>query len=90
MVLTLGLAYGPFRFVLDFFRPEITDARYLNFTPGQYGAVLVTVVCAAALAMRMRSSDAPIGPASTGDSGPPAAPTRQPETTRDAGTSATA
>lgn len=63
MVLGLGLAYGPFRFVLDFFRPEATDARYLGFTPGQYGAVLLTVVCVAALVSRLRSSDAPIGPA---------------------------
>jgi phosphatidylglycerol:prolipoprotein diacylglycerol transferase len=62
LVLTLGLAYGPLRFFMDFLRPEVTDARYWGFTPGQYGSALLTVVCLAALVMRLRSSDAPVGP----------------------------
>jgi phosphatidylglycerol---prolipoprotein diacylglyceryl transferase len=63
LVLTYGLTYGPLRFLMDFLRPEATDARYGGFTPGQYGSVLVTVVCLAALVIRLRSSDAPVGPA---------------------------
>lgn len=77
-VLALGLCYGPFRFVLDFFRPVVTDARYGGFTPAQYGAMVLTVVCLAALVQRMRSNDAPIRPVPADT--PPAAP----------GTSATA
>lgn len=63
LVLTLGLAYGPLRFFMDYFRPVVTDARYFGFTPGQYGSALVTVVCLAALIVRLRSTDAPMGPA---------------------------
>ncbi|MEQ1505141.1 MAG: prolipoprotein diacylglyceryl transferase family protein [Myxococcota bacterium] len=61
--LMLGLAYGPLRFTMDFFRPEVTDARYLGFTPGQYWSTVLTIVCLGALVVRLRSSDAPIGPA---------------------------
>jgi phosphatidylglycerol:prolipoprotein diacylglycerol transferase len=61
-VLTLGLTYGPLRFVMDNFRPEFTDARYGGFTPGQYGAALVTLVCLGALIARLRSSDEAVGP----------------------------
>lgn len=45
----LGLCYGPVRFVMDFARPESTDARYLGFTPGQYWAAIFTVACLGAL-----------------------------------------
>jgi phosphatidylglycerol:prolipoprotein diacylglycerol transferase len=65
LVLTLGLAYGPVRFAMDFLRPEFTDARYGGFTPGQYWAAVFTAVCIGALVMRFRSADAPIGPPST-------------------------
>ncbi|MEZ4235809.1 MAG: prolipoprotein diacylglyceryl transferase [Myxococcota bacterium] len=61
-VLTLGLCYGPLRFFMDYFRPEVTDARYGGFTPGQYGAAFFTVVCLVALVFRVRSSDEPVGP----------------------------
>jgi phosphatidylglycerol:prolipoprotein diacylglycerol transferase len=61
-VLTLGLAYGPVRFAMDFLRPEATDARYLGFTPGQYWAAVFTLVCVGALVMRVRSADEPLGP----------------------------
>ncbi len=54
-VLLLGLAYGPVRFALDSLRPEATDPTYGPFTPGQYGAIAVTVVCLAALARRARA-----------------------------------
>jgi phosphatidylglycerol---prolipoprotein diacylglyceryl transferase len=62
MVLTLGLAYGPVRFAMDFLRPEVTDARYFGFTPGQYGSVLLTLVCIGALVSRSRSMDGEVGP----------------------------
>ena len=63
LVLTLGLAYGPLRFFMDNFRPEATDPTYGGFTPGQYWSALLTLVCLAALAARVRSSDPPIQPA---------------------------
>jgi phosphatidylglycerol---prolipoprotein diacylglyceryl transferase len=63
LVLTLGLLYGPVRFLMDFLRPEATDARYAGFTPGQYWAAIFTVVCVGALVARIRSSDSAIGPA---------------------------
>jgi prolipoprotein diacylglyceryltransferase len=63
LVLTLGLFYGPLRFAMDFLRPETTDARYFGFTPGQYWATVLTLVCLGALVARLRSSEAPIGPA---------------------------
>lgn len=75
LVLTLGLAYGPLRFAMDFLRPESTDPRYLGFTPGQYWSAVLTVVCVGALVARLRAADAPIGPASvpkTGADGRPA------------------
>lgn len=62
LVLTLGLAYGPVRFAMDFLRPEVTDARYLGFTPGQYGSALLMVVCLGALYFRSQSADRPVGP----------------------------
>jgi phosphatidylglycerol:prolipoprotein diacylglycerol transferase len=63
LVLTYGLTYAPLRFFMDFFRPEVTDARYGGFTPAQYGSALLTVVCIAALVSRLRSADAPVQPA---------------------------
>ena len=62
LVLTLGLAYGPVRFAMDFLRPESSDPLYFGFTPGQYWAAVFTVVCVVALGWRLKSSDAPIGP----------------------------
>ncbi len=62
MVLTLGLAYGPVRFAMDYLRPEETDARYMGFTPGQYWAALFTMMCVGLLVHRMRSDDTPIRP----------------------------
>ncbi len=46
-VALLALAYGPVRFVLDFMR--LDDVRYLGLTPGQYGAVALTVAGAVLL-----------------------------------------
>lgn len=80
LVLTLGLGYAPVRFVMDFFRPEVTDARYLGFTPAQYGAVVVVVVCIVGLVIRARSSDAPIGPARGAAASPPSGDTPTPNT----------
>jgi phosphatidylglycerol:prolipoprotein diacylglycerol transferase len=62
MVLTLGLAYGPVRFAMDYLRPVETDIRWGLFTPGQYWAAVFTLVCIGALVVRLRSSDEPIGP----------------------------
>jgi phosphatidylglycerol---prolipoprotein diacylglyceryl transferase len=62
LVLTYGLVYGPLRFFMDFFRPEATDRTYAGFTPGQYWAAVLTVVCLVALVARVRSKDAPVGP----------------------------
>ena len=50
--LLLGLLYAPVRFVMDGFRPEVTDARYLGMTPAQYGAALLFVLCAIGVAAR--------------------------------------
>ncbi len=63
LVLALGLSYGPLRFFMDYFRPETTDPTYAGFTPGQYWAAILTIVCVVALGARLRSGDAPIGPA---------------------------
>lgn len=71
-VLLLGLCYGPLRFVMDWFRPEVTDARYWGFTPGQYWSAILTVVCLVALVVRMRSSDPKLGPAFGRAEAPPA------------------
>lgn len=60
LVTLLGVAYGPVRFAMDFLRPEATDARYGGFTPGQYWAVLLTVVCIGMLIARLRSEDPPV------------------------------
>jgi prolipoprotein diacylglyceryltransferase len=62
LVLVYGMTYGPLRFFLDFFRPEVTDARYFGFTPGQYGAALLTAVCIAGIVARSRSADEPVRP----------------------------
>jgi phosphatidylglycerol---prolipoprotein diacylglyceryl transferase len=71
-VLTLGMLYGPFRFYLDFFRPEVTDNRWFGYTPAQYGSALVTIVCIAAIANRLQSSDPPIQPAAKAPENAPA------------------
>lgn len=63
LTLTLGLLYGPLRFYMDYFRPEITDARYFGFTPAQYGSALLAWVCLGALVYRYQSADPPIQPA---------------------------
>ena len=69
LVLGLGLVYGPVRFLMDFLRPEQTDARYLGFTPGQYGALLLTGVCLAVLLGRSRTTDPPLVPVVAGAGG---------------------
>ena len=56
-VVLLGTLYGPVRFGMDFLRPESTDPTYWGFTPGQYGAALITLVGLAMLAFRLRSTD---------------------------------
>jgi phosphatidylglycerol:prolipoprotein diacylglycerol transferase len=63
LVLTLGLCYGPLRFAMDYLRPVVTDVRYGAFTPGQYWAAVLTLVCVGALVARLRSTDSPMGPA---------------------------
>lgn len=60
-VLIFGLSYGPVRFAMDFLRPEVTDARYWGYTPGQYGSALLTVVCFVWLVQRLRADVAPYG-----------------------------
>lgn len=55
-VLIFGLTYGPVRLAMDFLRPEATDARYLMFTPAQWGSMLLTVACAALLFRRLRAT----------------------------------
>jgi len=62
LTLTFGLAYGPFRFMTDFLRPESTDPRVLGFTPAQYWAAIFTLVCLAALYWRLQSKDEPLVP----------------------------
>jgi phosphatidylglycerol:prolipoprotein diacylglycerol transferase len=42
----LAMAYGPFRFALDFFRTAPIDVRYAGLTPAQYGAVGLTILAA--------------------------------------------
>jgi phosphatidylglycerol:prolipoprotein diacylglycerol transferase len=75
LVLTLGVLYGPLRFGMDYLRPVVTDARYLGFTPGQYWSTVLTLVCIGALGYRLRSTDAPIGPARIWGAPPAIAPT---------------
>ena len=62
LVLTFGLAYGPFRFMTDNLRPEYSDPTTFGFTPAQYGAGLLTIACAALLYTRLQSSDEEVGP----------------------------
>lgn len=57
--LLLGSVYGPVRFMMDFLRPESTDVRYNGFTPGQYWAVVLTLLAWTLLIRRLRSGDAP-------------------------------
>ncbi len=38
----LAFLYGPFRFVLDFFRVTDVDVRYVGLTPAQYFSILVS------------------------------------------------
>ncbi len=40
----IAMLYGPFRFVLDFWRSSPVDVRYSGLTPAQYGSVLVTLL----------------------------------------------
>jgi phosphatidylglycerol---prolipoprotein diacylglyceryl transferase len=70
-VLLLGLAYGPVRFGMDFLRPEVTDARYMGFTPGHYWSGLVTVLCLALFAYVMQRGQTPY-PFAESNSGEPA------------------
>ncbi len=71
--LLLGFAYGPVRFFLDAFRPEVTDAHYAGLTPAQWLSVVVTVLCAGWLFQRIRSGAAPVW-APRGTVPPPAEP----------------
>jgi phosphatidylglycerol:prolipoprotein diacylglycerol transferase len=51
------LAYAPLRFCLDFLRETAEnggDVRYFGFTPGQYSAVLITLIGLAVLARVLR------------------------------------
>jgi phosphatidylglycerol---prolipoprotein diacylglyceryl transferase len=55
------LAYAPLRFFLDFLRETAEnggDVRYFGFTPGQYSAVLLTLV-GVALAVRVKRGPQP-------------------------------
>lgn len=58
----LGVLYAPFRFWLDTMRPEITDARYMGFTPGQYWSTLLFAVAVWGLYTRLKSDTEPMGP----------------------------
>lgn len=55
----LGLIYAPVRFAMDFLRPEITDDRYLGFTPGQYWSVVFFAFCLYLLFRVLRSGREP-------------------------------
>ncbi len=66
-VTLLGVLYGPARFAMDFLRPESTDGRWFEgtamvMTPGQFWSVMLTIVALWGLVVRLRSSDAPMGP----------------------------
>lgn len=56
-VALLPLCYAPVRFMLDFLR--IDDIRYFGLTPGQYSAVLLTVVGYVVMRKALRAADAP-------------------------------
>ena len=58
--LMIGVTYGPARFMMDFLRPESTDHRDFFFTPGQWGALFIFVMCAYLLYTRLKSGDAPV------------------------------
>lgn len=59
-VLTYLLAYAPTRFLMDFLRPESTDARYAGLTPAQWAMIASALVTSTLLARRLRSDDAPV------------------------------
>ncbi len=61
-VCMLGVLYAPARFGMDFLRPETTDVRYLDLTPGQWWSIVFLLVSAYGLYLRMRSEDRPVGP----------------------------
>jgi phosphatidylglycerol---prolipoprotein diacylglyceryl transferase len=67
-VLLLGASYGPVRFALDALRPVSTDPRYGPFTPAQYGAIALTLLCIGFLVSRLRSKAEEIGPPARGAS----------------------
>jgi hypothetical protein len=58
--LFLTLAYTPTRFLMDFLRPEDTDAHYFGLTPAQYWCVIIFFGAAALLRSRLNSGDAPV------------------------------
>lgn len=60
-VLVFGLTYGPVRYIMDNYRPEVTDVRYAGFTPGQYGSLARFALCVVLLVMRIRSESTPYG-----------------------------
>lgn len=55
----IAMAYGPFRFVLDFFRTAPIDVRYGGLTPAQYGSIVVTLLGAWMLSKRLKAPLAP-------------------------------
>jgi phosphatidylglycerol:prolipoprotein diacylglycerol transferase len=61
-VCLLGVLYAPVRFGMDFLRPESTDVRYFDLTPGQWWSIVFLVVSAYGLYVRMKSEDRVIGP----------------------------
>ena len=60
--LTLGLSYGPVRFILDSLRPESSDPLYAGLTPAQWLSLTLTLVCLGALYWRSQSDEEMIGP----------------------------
>lgn len=58
--LLLGLTYGPVRFVMDWYRPEVTDNRFYGLTPAQYWSMVGFAVCAVLLYRRLQSKDEPV------------------------------
>jgi phosphatidylglycerol:prolipoprotein diacylglycerol transferase len=55
----IALAYGPFRFVLDFYRTSPVDVRYGGLTPAQYGSIVVTLLGIWMLTSRMKTAVRP-------------------------------
>jgi prolipoprotein diacylglyceryltransferase len=58
--LLIGLTYGPARFMMDFLRPEITDGRYFNLTPGQWSSIGIFTLCLVLFIQRIKSGDKPV------------------------------